>query len=467
VRIRRADAGEAQAALEQGVPGGQHDPRRRGGRVGVHELDAVEGELLPSGVEARAIVEAELRQRVLAVLRPARVVEDHDLGALRADAGHELLPVGLLVGRHLPRRIEREGVHVAVVGRDLVADHGREVARQRELLLERPVVGLVVVVGRDGELDPLAGQRHEAFLHARVAVAAEGERVDVRVGRDPARGVDLVLERELDRRAAPESDLDLGVIDAPLHAARGPHLAAALGHLQRARAVGGVGDARAHGGLRPFRVVDVEQAPVAAGHGEARGDRLSTRALAHAHLDPTEPQHLAQTPLVQAHAADRHVVLGFVLGAHGQRVAAAHDQTVRHGVVGDPQLVVHLLQPRELLVAERERPLVVDVARGDLEQPLALVGLRVEVDLERRALGLGRRLRPVRRHVVAEVVHPGVEHARFPTPTERDAGERGDQEREQRQPPASRLRARHRRTLPRWRLTGPPASLPRCGASSR
>ena len=106
---------------------------------------------------------------------------------------------------------------MAVACRDLVTGDRCEELVQLQLLLIRTVVEVVVVVGRDGELDALACDRHDALESARVSVAGELEGVDVRVAGDEARRVDLVVEGE-GQRCWRVDDAQGGLCDAPLGA---------------------------------------------------------------------------------------------------------------------------------------------------------------------------------------------------------------------------------------------------------
>ena len=195
----------------------QADPAPAG--VPVEDLEGVE-------VEGEARLARGARHRVerlqpeVVELRVARMVHlDHRPEAgrarLEADRPEERVRVGLPVVDRRPGRVEGEGVEVPDLGRDLVPGDGRDRPLRPESAHGRPVVGDVVVVGRDRELDPLAEEGDQPLVQVRVAVPGIGERVEVEVAAHPSRRVDLVdeargpfhrlprLERDLRRRAAP------------------------------------------------------------------------------------------------------------------------------------------------------------------------------------------------------------------------------------------------------------------------
>ena len=88
----------------------------------------------------------------------------------------------------------------------------------------------MIVVGGHRQLDALSGDREHAFLGGGIAVAAEGQRVDVRVARHEIWRRDFPpnLKRH-DRRFA-GGDGDLFMCHAVLEPARGVHGVAARQH---------------------------------------------------------------------------------------------------------------------------------------------------------------------------------------------------------------------------------------------
>ena len=146
---------------------------------------------------------------------------------------------GLRAGR------EREGVEVPGLRRDLVADDRREVRRDAHAFGRRGQVGRqVVVVGGDRQLDPLAGQGDGPLVDRRVAVAAVGQGVDVRVAGDQALGRDLAADRAGPARARPPSARSTSPgVEPVLEPAGGGDRVAARRQADRGPAVGRVDDA--------------------------------------------------------------------------------------------------------------------------------------------------------------------------------------------------------------------------------
>ena len=54
---------------------------------------------------------------------------------------------------------------------------------------------MVVVVGRDGQLQAFSRNGGNALLHRGIAVTAEGPDVNVRIATDPAFGGNLAIKR--------------------------------------------------------------------------------------------------------------------------------------------------------------------------------------------------------------------------------------------------------------------------------
>ena len=88
---------------------------------------------------------------------------------------------------HARRRLHGENVEVSARRRDFVPDDRREVLPHAQPLGVRFVVDVDVVIGRDRQLDPFAGQRDHPLGDRGVAVARIRQRVNVRVAGDVAR----------------------------------------------------------------------------------------------------------------------------------------------------------------------------------------------------------------------------------------------------------------------------------------
>ena len=208
--IRAADTDDLLAAILYGEPVGQQPrgvsgqflPTQGGRRTGVGQLHGVEGEGRAVKAVAGGAIEAEPRQRVVLRVGVAGMVQDHDLGAFEADVCHELNPIGFQVVGYGAAGRHGKSVEVAILGGDFVAGDGGEERVQPQPGLVGFVVRVMVVVGGDGHFHALTGQRHHAFLDRRVAVAAESDGVNVRIGGNESGGVHLPTKTQVHRGGA-------------------------------------------------------------------------------------------------------------------------------------------------------------------------------------------------------------------------------------------------------------------------
>ena len=413
--VGRAHGEDPLTAIEQREPvlEEQHGLGLR--RAGVDQLHGVEGILRVGSTLAGSgeVVQLDDPEGPLLVGRPAGVIENHrqrTLGAHVGDRGDDIPQVEHGYG---VRGVEGEGVEVPDGRRHLVAHHRREVLVEPHALLVGLVVGVVVVVGRDGQLDTFAGQGDHALLDIRVTMAAEGQGVDVGISGNPAARVDLVLEGELQQGGfgveSLLSQVQELVVHRPLRSAGCDHLVVARGHLE-ARLSGRAVDHARSGRLLQVggRVVDGDALALHVQDRDPRGNRLPTPPVGHPHPHRSQVEHLAEGGLDQAHASKGDVVRGLIR-AQLEAVAAVQEGARRKRLKDLDQLLGRI-EDDHLLAVHVDRPAVVDVALGVDQRPLLGVGLGLELEVQAGALGARRRLGPLGGLVVAQVVHVRVEH---------------------------------------------------------
>ena len=218
-------------------------------------------------------------------------------------------PLGGLRVRGLRAGREGEGVEVPDLRRDLVADDRREPAAHAHAIGGRGEVGSeVVMVGGDRQLDPLAGQSDGPFVERGVAVAAVGQRVDVRVAGDQARGRDLSPDRQVHAPILALGQVHRPGVDPVLEATGGVDAVTSRRQADSGLSVRGVDDAgpRRQAGSR----CDDERSQGAAivHDRDPAGKAGIPAGLGNADLEPRAAQGLAHRAGIEHDSLDDHVV---------------------------------------------------------------------------------------------------------------------------------------------------------------
>ena len=118
-------------------------------------------------------------------MRVARMIQhDHPNIRCGANGGHELSPIRQLGIRHGTAGDDGERVEMTGFGGDFVAGYSGEKRGGAGGLLHGAVIGVMIVIGGHGKLDPFAGNGVHALLLGGIAMPTAGERVNVRVRRD-------------------------------------------------------------------------------------------------------------------------------------------------------------------------------------------------------------------------------------------------------------------------------------------
>ncbi len=114
------------------------------------------------------------------------MIEDDDLSIRLSNLVEDRRPLTVMRMGTRPDGLDGPDVEVPDWRRDFVANHRCEVLADADPLRNGLLIDLHVVIGRNGEFDALASERHHSFFDARVAVSRVGERVDMRIAGDPA-----------------------------------------------------------------------------------------------------------------------------------------------------------------------------------------------------------------------------------------------------------------------------------------
>ena len=125
-------------------------------------------------------IEILRRQRPKAAVCIVGMVQDDHSHALRGPyGGHQLGPVTQFVIRNWAIRHNWEGIKMAGLGGDLVANDTGEKPRRACGLHDRLVIHMVIMIGGNRQLDTFPGDCVHAFLHGGVTVTAVGQAMNV------------------------------------------------------------------------------------------------------------------------------------------------------------------------------------------------------------------------------------------------------------------------------------------------
>ncbi len=212
-------------------------------------------------------------------------------------------------------------------------------------------------------------------------MAAPGQGVDVGVAGNPSPGVDFAPNFQL-RPASFFSDLDIHPIDSPLGSLGGPNRQRAGRHVQdRLPIHPRVGDSVANGKGPTIQHPHGNGIPISPMEGQARGDPFSGCLVAHGNFNFHDSQNLAQGHIEEADVSDDDVV-GLVVRNQRKGIGPGPKRPSRNSVVDLLQFISVLLQDREFLAVELNRPAVADVALGEEKGALRPRGPGAEFDFQ-------------------------------------------------------------------------------------
>ena len=101
--------------------------------------------------------------------------------------------IGGLNVDHFSPGLEGEGIEVTEGDRNLVTDDTLKVISRGQFLDGRVVVGVMIVISGDSNLESFTGDADDPFCHIAVAMPRVGQGMQVIVGSRPTTGVDLML----------------------------------------------------------------------------------------------------------------------------------------------------------------------------------------------------------------------------------------------------------------------------------
>ena len=198
MRVAGSHAGDGMAPVEHGEPVavrshviGLHG----GGGAHLHGVEAVRLAIKITAGDAIKMFGSHGAKSAVCVAR--MIQHNHPYIRRGANGGHELGPIRQLGIRHGTAGDDGERIEMTGFGGDFVAGNGGEKSGGAGGLLHGAVIGMMIVIGGHGELDPFAGNGVHALLLGGIAMPTAGECVNVRVRGDQAGRGDFMAQGQL------------------------------------------------------------------------------------------------------------------------------------------------------------------------------------------------------------------------------------------------------------------------------